>query len=126
MKACARCGVQFEPSHKGHLHCGNKCRWAASRERLREVANSWATEQRRVALDGDARPWGRWSTREKARDALYVCLAWDRGWWGEPMVRRWAETHRLTFEAAQALLTDLGQLGHARSRVSGTVQWRAA
>lgn len=126
-KACAHCGARFEPSHKTHLYCSNGCRWAATQQRLRESADEHARSQRKEALDGDACTWGKLGTREAARESLRRSLARDRGWWGEPMVRRWADTHGLTFEAANALLVELGQLREARSRVGlGGVQWRAA
>lgn len=122
-KACAHCRARFESSHKTHLYCSNRCRW----EKYRETLEADARDERKKALDGDAHAWGKLGTREVARESLRRSLAWDRGWWGVPMVQRWADTHGLTLEAASALLVELWQLREARSRVGlGGVQWRAA
>lgn len=50
----------------------------------------------------------------------------DGGWWGEVMVRRWAELHGLGLDAALELLAELSLEGQVYARAREPAQWRAA
>lgn len=123
---CAACGQPFAPAIRTQVYCSRRCRdiaWGRSQRLQREML---AKEQRRVALEGDARSWGRWGTRTAARDALRARMAQDGGWWGPPMVARWAELHGVPFEGVLELLTELSLEGQVHARGRELAQWRAA
>lgn len=121
-RPCATCGQEFTSPWKARLYCGDRCKHAAGNAAQR--ANR--REQRRATVESATRSWGRWSTREDARAALRARMAQDGGWWGPPMVARWAELYGVPFEGAIELLTELSLEGRVHARGRELAQWRAA
>lgn len=121
-RPCATCGQEFTSPWKARVYCGDRCKRTAENTAARVRDHERAS----AAAGAHALSWGRWSTRENARAALRARMIQDGGWWGPPMVARWAELHGVPFEGAIELLTELSLEGRVHARGRELAQWRAA
>lgn len=118
-KLCSWCREPFTPVGR-RIFCNDDCR--------AEGHNQSAGERR--ALENEPAPPpspGRFGSVALARSALLEALRREGGWWGEPMVRRWAGVYQVDQQLGPQLLEVLVRLGLVQ-RVGGgqePVRWRA-
>lgn len=119
-KLCSWCREPFTPVGR-RIFCNDDCR--------AEGHNQSAGERRALEQAQEPPPSpspGRFGSVALARSALLEALRREGGWWGEPMVGRWAQAHQVDQALGPQLLDALVRLGLVQ-RVGGgldPVRWR--